>query len=273
MVWYQYGMVWYQYGMVWYQYGISMVWYGMVWYGMVWYVSAVAGYGTRHCIDLILNLDTLLLFGVTPALPSHLLFSYSLSTQGKVLIWIYEREGMYDYERMVDEQRHHWTFSCHSKIRKRKRAKRKTEADDEEDNGLTRQQKIAKAKKADEAPADAVELARYKNDTPLLWVRVDPEFEWLREVTMKQPDFMWVEQLCSDDDVAAQVEALRALTVHPTPAERTNLDRGMGVYSGSGDKASALAEKRLACSAIQITPATSSTTHSSLAACYSPPRH
>ena len=27
---------------------------------------------------------------------------------------------------------------------------------------------------------------------------------------------MWVEQLCSDDDVAAQMEALRALSVHPT---------------------------------------------------------
>jgi hypothetical protein len=27
---------------------------------------------------------------------------------------------------------------------------------------------------------------------------------------------MWVEQLCSDDDVAAQMEALRALSIHPT---------------------------------------------------------
>ena len=38
------------------------------------------------------------------------------------------------------------------------------------------------------------------------WIRVDPEIDWLCELTFEQPDHMAVSQLHKDKDVAAQYE-------------------------------------------------------------------
>ena len=64
-----------------------------------------------------------------------------------------------------------WTFKCHSKVRKhRKKKGAEIEEQDEE--------------------------AR-RNDTPVLFVRVDPELRWLRRVTLRQREFMWNYQVCA----------------------------------------------------------------------------
>lgn len=46
----------------------------------------------------------------------------------------------------------------------------------------------------------------HSSDSPVLWVRIDPEVTWLRQVTFEQPDYMWQYQLRHERDVIAQSE-------------------------------------------------------------------
>ena len=51
-------------------------------------------------------------------------------------------------------------------------------------------------------------LSNHSSDSPVLWVRIDPEVTWLRHVTFEQPDYMWQYQLRHERDVIAQSEVL-----------------------------------------------------------------
>ena len=42
-----------------------------------------------------------------------------------------------------------------------------------------------------------------------MWVRVDPEYCWLRTVHLKQELFMWVFQARLDRNIASQIEVWR----------------------------------------------------------------
>lgn len=66
---------------------------------------------------------------------------------------------------------------------------------------------------------------------PYEWIRVDADFEWIAQVRLKQPDFMFRAQLQHDKDVDAQILAVRyfgtqsqADVVHCTTLTRTLLD-------------------------------------------------
>lgn len=48
----------------------------------------------------------------------------------------------------------------------------------------------------------------YSSDSPVLWMRIDPEITWLRHVTFEQPDYMWQYQLRHERDVMAQSKVL-----------------------------------------------------------------
>ena len=43
------------------------------------------------------------------------------------------------------------------------------------------------------------------------WMRIDADFEWICEMSLNQPDYMYVSQLQQDRDVFAQLEAIRYL--------------------------------------------------------------
>ncbi|MEQ2168161.1 hypothetical protein GOODEAATRI_011550 [Goodea atripinnis] len=60
-------------------------------------------------------------------------------------------------------------------------------------------------------------------DSPLLWIRIDPDMSILRKVEFEQADFMWQYQLRYERDVVAQEEAITALEKFPTPASRLAL--------------------------------------------------
>lgn len=64
---------------------------------------------------------------------------------------------------------------------------------------------------------------KYSADSPLLWIRIDPDMSILRKVEFEQADFMWQYQLRYERDVVAQVEAISALEKFPTPASRLAL--------------------------------------------------
>lgn len=68
-----------------------------------------------------------------------------------------------------------------------------------------------------------MDLSAMDADSPVLWIRIDPEMLLLRQVVIEQPDYQWQYQLRYERDVTAQKEAIDALEKFPTPASRSAL--------------------------------------------------
>lgn len=68
-----------------------------------------------------------------------------------------------------------------------------------------------------------MDLSAMDADSPLLWIRIDPDMSVLRKVEFEQADFMWQYQLRYERDVVAQQESILALEKFPTPASRLAL--------------------------------------------------
>lgn len=68
-----------------------------------------------------------------------------------------------------------------------------------------------------------IKFSNFCSDSPVLWIRLDPEMIILRSVIIEQPDFQWQFQLRHERDVTAQLEAIAALQKYPTPATRMAL--------------------------------------------------
>ena len=61
------------------------------------------------------------------------------------------------------------------------------------------------------------------DDSPVLWIRLDPDFTLIRSVDITQPDFQWQYQLRHERDVTAQTEAVSALEAFPSKTTRKAL--------------------------------------------------
>ena len=63
------------------------------------------------------------------------------------------------------------------------------------------------------------------------WIRLDADFEWICQITLQMPGYMFVSQLQQDRDVAAQYESINAIRSYPanglssTVLVRTMMDR------------------------------------------------
>lgn len=66
-------------------------------------------------------------------------------------------------------------------------------------------------------------LVSFNSDSPVLWIRLDPEMIIARCVVIEQPDFQWQFQLRHERDVTAQLDAIAALEKYATPATRMAL--------------------------------------------------
>ncbi|CAN0125053.1 unnamed protein product, partial [Discosporangium mesarthrocarpum] len=71
----------------------------------------------------------------------------------------------------------------------------------------------------------AVHVAQDANPTPVLWVKLDPQSEWLAHIVFRKPMQQWVEQLFGDESVEAQCHALRGLVELPLPQNRNRAQR------------------------------------------------
>ena len=45
----------------------------------------------------------------------------------------------------------------------------------------------------------------HRSDIPTLWLRVDPDHAWIRQVTIEQPDTVWCMMLKYERDPNAQI--------------------------------------------------------------------
>ncbi|KAF0709405.1 hypothetical protein As57867_005922, partial [Aphanomyces stellatus] len=125
---------------------------------------------------------------------------------GGVKITIVEDSSEHSYLKRIEQTRHKWEFPCHSKVRKKRRTRQKLDQTDDEYSQQTT------------GPGMGL------NDTPVYWVKIDPECGWLRHVVMYQPDFNWMEQLLSDYKcVRSRVHAARALALYPLSHEKPHV--------------------------------------------------
>jgi transcription initiation factor TFIID subunit 2 len=122
-----------------------------------------------------------------------------LLLQGALTVRIHETDAVaehalnFEAEGEVSGQE----FPCHSRLRKNRR-KRNGQNEGED-----------KGKEDAEIPRldfYMLVLTKCRSDTPLMWLRFDPDMELLRRIHFRQSERMWVMQLEKDRDVIAQHE-------------------------------------------------------------------
>ncbi|XP_068655195.1 transcription initiation factor TFIID subunit 2 [Aristolochia californica] len=120
---------------------------------------------------------------------------------GMMSIRVHELDGMYDHPSlpMAGEICQLLEIQCHTKLAAKRiqKPKKGSKPDGSDDNG-------------DGAP---LMETRSSVESPLLWIKVDPEMEYLAEVNFHQPVQMWINQLEKDKDVVAQAQAIAALEI------------------------------------------------------------
>ncbi|KAL0701686.1 hypothetical protein Bca4012_057808 [Brassica carinata] len=118
---------------------------------------------------------------------------------GIMSIRVYELDGMSDHPKlpMAGDRWQLLELPCHSKL------------------AAKRYQKPKKGGKSDGADENVDAIAPLDNKTsiesPLAWIKADPEMEYIAEVHLHQPLQMWVNQLEKDGDVVGQAQAIASL--------------------------------------------------------------
>ncbi|CAH2285827.1 transcription initiation factor TFIID subunit 2 isoform X1 [Pelobates cultripes] len=128
----------------------------------------------------------------------------SLGTQkyvGPLKVTVQELDGSFNHTLQIEENSLKHDIPCHSKSRRNKKKKIPLMNGEEVD----------------------MDLSAMDADSPLLWIRIDPDMSVLRKVEFEQADFMWQYQLRYERDVVAQEESILALESFPTPASRLAL--------------------------------------------------
>ncbi|XP_058805308.1 transcription initiation factor TFIID subunit 2 [Phymastichus coffea] len=119
---------------------------------------------------------------------------------GPLLVNIQELDGTFKHTLQIEGTVAKADITCHSKSRRNKKKKIPLCTGEEVDMDLSAM-----------------------DDSPVLWIRLDPEMTLMRAVQIEQPDYQWQYQLRHERDVTAQIEAIEALNNHATPATRLAL--------------------------------------------------
>ncbi|KAK9889670.1 hypothetical protein WA026_007049 [Henosepilachna vigintioctopunctata] len=119
---------------------------------------------------------------------------------GPLLVTLQELDGTFKHMLQIENTVVKADITCHSKSRRNKKKKIPLCTGEEVDMDLSAM-----------------------DDSPVLWIRLDPEMTLLRSVVIEQPDYQWQYQLRHERDITAQIEAIVALERYPTPATRMAL--------------------------------------------------
>ncbi|OUM63817.1 hypothetical protein PIROE2DRAFT_29498, partial [Piromyces sp. E2] len=133
---------------------------------------------------------------------------------GPLTIRVHEPSGVFDTEVQVSEIQQNFDVQYHTKYKRirstKSKKKRKTKKNMEEDE------------LEDEEESDENEEVNWGEGTdrsPVEWIRMDPDTEWLTLIILEQTHFMWGNQLQKDKDVIAQHHAISELKYHNIPEE------------------------------------------------------
>ncbi|KAJ8933265.1 hypothetical protein NQ318_004810 [Aromia moschata] len=119
---------------------------------------------------------------------------------GPLLVTLQELDGTFKHNLQIENTVVKADITCHSKSRRNKKKKIPLCTERSVDMDLSAM-----------------------DDSPVLWIRLDPEMTLLRSVVIEQPDYQWQYQLRHERDVTAQMEAIVALERYPTPPTRLAL--------------------------------------------------
>ena len=111
---------------------------------------------------------------------------------GSLTVRINELDGTYDHVIQFDDVWHGFDFPCYSRLRKNRK------------------------KKIKYANGEEIEVDLTRRDNPLLWIRIDPQFDWGPLVKFCQPEYMWILQLEMDRDVISQYFAIQDISTTPS---------------------------------------------------------
>ncbi|XP_076340940.1 TATA-box binding protein associated factor 2 isoform X2 [Tachypleus tridentatus] len=120
---------------------------------------------------------------------------------GPLTVTIQELDGTFKHNLQIEENTTRHDITCHSKSRRNKKKKIPLCTGEEVD----------------------MDLSSMDADSPVLWIRIDPDFQLLRQVVFEQPDYQWQYQLRYERDVTAQMEAITSLERYPVPSTRLAL--------------------------------------------------
>lgn len=122
---------------------------------------------------------------------------------GPITVTVQELDGTFPQKLNIEENKTTpFTITCHSKSRRNKKKKIPLCTGEEVDMDLSMMD---------------------NHDSPVLWIRIDPDMQILRQVVFEQPDYQWQYQLKYERDVTAQLDSLQVLIEHPTVATRKTL--------------------------------------------------
>lgn len=136
----------------------------------------------------------------------------SFKFSGNLIVRIVEGEMIvHEHVVHVDESTNKFDVPFHSKAKKPRKKKiiatqEKSELDSQDEDGNDE-----KESKSKNNPIEDDESLNETLVSPISWIRIDPEMEWLAQFSLAQPDIMWIEALENDRDVVAQWEAVKAL--------------------------------------------------------------
>ncbi|ODM99054.1 Transcription initiation factor TFIID subunit 2 [Orchesella cincta] len=120
---------------------------------------------------------------------------------GPLTVALQELDGTFKHVLQIEGTHAKADIVCHSKSRRQKKKKIPLCTGEEVD----------------------MDLSAMDADSPVLWIRLDPDMTLIRAVDTRQPDFQWQYQLRHERDVTAQVEAIWALEAYPNQQSRMAL--------------------------------------------------
>uniref|UniRef100_A0A915PKF7 Transcription initiation factor TFIID subunit 2 n=1 Tax=Setaria digitata TaxID=48799 RepID=A0A915PKF7_9BILA len=118
---------------------------------------------------------------------------------GPLIVVVQELDGSFTHTVQIDSNHSKHDLQCHSKAGRRQKKKKIPLSTGEELE---------------------IDLANMDPDSPVLWIRIDPDLLLLRKVSIQQPVYQWEYMLKYERDVLAQLQALDILQRFPSPHAR-----------------------------------------------------
>ncbi|VDM41643.1 unnamed protein product [Toxocara canis] len=120
---------------------------------------------------------------------------------GPVTVAVQELDGSFTHTIQIDSDQSKHDLQCHSKGRRQKKKKIPLSTGEELE----------------------IDLTNMDPDSPVLWIRIDPDLLLVRKINIRQPVYQWEYMLKYERDVLAQLHALDVLQRFPSPQVRTFL--------------------------------------------------
>ena len=139
------------------------------------------------------------------------------------MVTVQELDGTFKHPVQIEDNITKHDLTCHSKSRRNKKKKIPLCTGEEVDMDLSAMEFVFYI-------CFLLLLIIYKYlyincspDSPVLWIRIDPEMQLLREVVLEQPDYQWQYQLRFERDVMAQMDVIHFISRFSTPPTRNAL--------------------------------------------------